>query len=143
MMYETSRVTERNQVDEIRNARLREAVQRLVRAYQPQRIYLFGSAARGDADEESDYDLMVVVRDSAPAARRRSRIAYEALRGTGIAAAPRRHTLGGAARGRSAQETSTPARPRSSLRPRERRALDVAGRLYDALVALLPDEARP
>ena len=68
------------------DSRLGEAVARLVRAYEPQRIYLFGSAARGDVDEDSDYDLMVVVPDSAPAERRRSRLAYEALRGTGTAA---------------------------------------------------------
>ena len=68
------------------DSRLGEAVERLVRAYEPQRIYLFGSAARGDVDEDSDYDLMVVVPDSAPAERRRSRLAYEALRGTGTAA---------------------------------------------------------
>ncbi len=37
------------------------AVQRLVQAFQPDRIYLFGSQARGDATEDSDYDVMVVV----------------------------------------------------------------------------------
>ncbi len=79
-------MTDSSQGAELRNASLRDAVQRLVRAYQPQRIYLFGSAARGDANEGSDYDLMVVVPDSAPARHRRSRIAYEVLRGTGIAA---------------------------------------------------------
>jgi predicted nucleotidyltransferase len=70
----------------IGDARLREVVRRLVRAYEPQRIYLFGSIARGEADADSDYDLMVVVPDSAPAERRRSRLAYQALRGTGTAA---------------------------------------------------------
>ncbi len=65
---------------------LAEAVRRLVAAYQPERIYLFGSVARGDADQDSDYDLLVVVPDDAPPERRRSRIAYEALRGTGTAA---------------------------------------------------------
>jgi len=42
--------------------------------------------ARGDADTDSDYELLVVVPDDAPEARRRSRLAYEVLRGTGIAA---------------------------------------------------------
>jgi predicted nucleotidyltransferase len=70
----------------ITDERLREAVQRLVDVYEPRRIYLFGSVARGDVDHESDYDLLVVVPDSAPADLRRSRIAYEALRGTGTAA---------------------------------------------------------
>ena len=65
---------------------LAEAVRRLVAAYQPERIYLFGSVARGDAGADSDYDLLVVVPDNASPERRRSRLAYEALRGTGTAA---------------------------------------------------------
>ncbi|HZU04751.1 MAG TPA: nucleotidyltransferase domain-containing protein [Chloroflexota bacterium] len=65
---------------------LAEIVRRLVAAYQPERIYLFGSVARGEAGPDSDYDLLVVVPDDAPPARKRSRLAYEALRGTGAAA---------------------------------------------------------
>jgi predicted nucleotidyltransferase len=65
---------------------LGEAVCRLVKAYHPERIYLFGSVARGDAGPDSDYDILVVVRDDAPAERRRSRLAYEVLWGTGVAA---------------------------------------------------------
>ena len=61
-------------------------VERLVEAYQPERVYLFGSQARGDAGPDSDFDLLVVVPDEAPAERRRSRLAYEVLRGTGTAA---------------------------------------------------------
>jgi uncharacterized protein len=66
--------------------RLRLVVDRLINAYQPDRIYLFGSIARGDADEDSDYDLMVLVPDDATPERCGSRLAYQALRGTGIAA---------------------------------------------------------
>ena len=65
---------------------LREVVSRLVAAYQPERIYLFGSAARGDTGPDSDYDLLVIVPDDASEERRRSRLAYTALHGTGIAA---------------------------------------------------------
>ena len=65
---------------------LSEAVRRLVAAYQPEHIYLFGSVARGDASPDSDYDLLLVVPDDAPPERRRSRLAYEALHGTGTAA---------------------------------------------------------
>lgn len=65
---------------------LNEIVRRLVQAYHPERIYLFGSHARGEAGPDSDYDLMVVVPDFAPADQRRSRLAYEALWGTGTAA---------------------------------------------------------
>jgi predicted nucleotidyltransferase len=66
--------------------RLATVVDRLVEAYCPERIYLFGSSARGDAGPDSDYDLMVVVDDQTSAERRRSRLAYERLWGTGIAA---------------------------------------------------------
>jgi len=58
---------------------LGEIVRRLVEAYQPERIYLFGSKARGDASPDSDYDLMVVVPNDAPTERRQSRLAYEQL----------------------------------------------------------------
>ena len=63
-----------------------EIVRRLVRAYQPERVYLFGSSARGDAGADSDLDIMVVVNDNAPPELQRSRRAYEVLRGTGVAA---------------------------------------------------------
>lgn len=68
------------------DAALREIVRRIADAYHPLRIYLFGSKARGTAGPDSDYDLLVVVPDDAPPERRRSRLAYQTLRGTGTAA---------------------------------------------------------
>ncbi len=65
---------------------LAELLRRLVPAYRPERVYLFGSRARGEAGPDSDYDLLLVVPDDASADRRRSRLAYEVLRGTGVAA---------------------------------------------------------
>lgn len=62
---------------------LLEIVTRLVAAYQPERIYLFGSRARGEARVDSDDDLLVVVPASAPRERRESRRAYEVLIGVG------------------------------------------------------------
>jgi predicted nucleotidyltransferase len=41
--------------------KLREAVRRLVAAAHPRRIILFGSRARGDAHEDSDVDLLIVL----------------------------------------------------------------------------------
>jgi len=64
---------------------LTEVVRRLVESYHPLRIYLFGSAARGDAGADSDYDFMVVVPDEAPAELQDCDLAYRALRGLGIA----------------------------------------------------------
>ncbi len=69
-----------------RDPKLKLIVERLIAAYQPDRIYLFGSKARGDADADSDYDLMLIVPDDASDERKGSRLAYRVLRGTGIAA---------------------------------------------------------
>lgn len=69
-----------------RHPDLAEVVRRLIAAYKPERIYLFGSVARGEASPDSDYDLLVVVPDDARPKRRDSALAYQALRGTGIAA---------------------------------------------------------
>ena len=44
---------------------LDEVVRRLVAAYEPERVYLFGSWARGDVGPDSDYDILIVVPDSA------------------------------------------------------------------------------
>jgi predicted nucleotidyltransferase len=63
-----------------------EIVHRLREAYRPERIYLFGSKARGDPGPDSDYDLLVIVPDDAPPEQRTSRLAYEVLWGTGAAA---------------------------------------------------------
>lgn len=64
---------------------LAEIVRRLLAAYEPERVYLFGSRARGEAGADSDYDLLLVVPEDAPPQRGRSRLAYECLRGTGVA----------------------------------------------------------
>ncbi|SRR6266545_2750002 len=65
---------------------LAEIVRRLVAAYHPMRVYLFGSKARAETGPDSDYDVLLVVPDDAAVQRRSSRLAYEALRGTGAAA---------------------------------------------------------
>lgn len=64
-----------------RDELLAEIVRRLVNAYEPSRIYLFGSRARGDAGPDSDYDLMVIVPDDASPERKDSDLAYDALWG--------------------------------------------------------------
>jgi len=49
--------------------KLDKAVDRIVQAMQPEAIYLFGSRARGEEHADSDYDLLVIVPDDAPAER--------------------------------------------------------------------------
>jgi hypothetical protein len=60
---------------------LAEIVRRLIDAYDPLRVYLFGSRARGDFGPDSDYDIMLVVPDSSSPERRRGRLAYRVLWG--------------------------------------------------------------
>ena len=64
---------------------LAEAVRRLRSGLHAERIYLFGSRARDEADEDSDYDFLVVVRDSPLPRYKREQQAFRALCGMGIA----------------------------------------------------------
>ncbi len=43
-----------------------EATRILARCYTPERIYLIGSSARGEARAESDLDFVIVLSDDAP-----------------------------------------------------------------------------
>lgn len=52
-------------------------VRRVVELYAPERVYLFGSKARGDDGPDSDYDVMVVVPDDAAPERLKGRTFYE------------------------------------------------------------------
>lgn len=59
---------------------LGEMVARLTATLDAQRIYLFGSRARGDAGSDSDYDLLVVVEAGDEPLYRLSQRGYRALR---------------------------------------------------------------
>ena len=65
------------------DAHVHEIVRRLVQALQPERIYLFGSRARGNATDDSDYDLLVIVAQSDLPRYKREQAAYGALWGVG------------------------------------------------------------
>ncbi len=65
---------------------LQRLLDRIVPALEPEAVYLFGSWARGDFDEDSDYDLLVIVPDDAPKERRSAVFAHAAKAGTGIPA---------------------------------------------------------
>ena len=67
------------------NRAVEEAVWRLVKFYKPERIYLFGSAARGEVSPDSDLDFLVVVSDDCPREVRLSGDIYLALRGMEVA----------------------------------------------------------
>ena len=48
---------------------LQEVTRRIVASVQPRRVLLFGSAARGRMNKDSDLDMLVVMRGSLTAAR--------------------------------------------------------------------------
>jgi predicted nucleotidyltransferase len=56
-------------------------VRQIVEKVDPVEIYLFGSRARGDARPDSDYDLMIVVRDDFPADQATPSKAFELISG--------------------------------------------------------------
>lgn len=64
-----------------------EAVERLRTSLLAERIYLFGSRARneGDVHGDSDYDFLVVVRESSLPRYKREQKAFRSLCGLGIA----------------------------------------------------------
>ena len=64
---------------------IQEITRRLVEYYQPVKVYLFGSTARGDAGPDSDLDFCVVVPDETATAKLSVRSAWEAVRGVGYA----------------------------------------------------------
>lgn len=66
-----------------REEAIQEIVRRLVDHYHPERIYLFGSTARGDDGPDSDLDFCVVLPDDAPEELMRSGAVYRELRGMG------------------------------------------------------------
>ena len=68
----------------IDDPQLAEIVRRLAEVLRPERIYLFGSHARGEATPNSDYDIVIVVRKPALKPYSYERTAYRALLGLGI-----------------------------------------------------------
>jgi len=69
----------------IDNDKLKIVVDKLVNAYNPNAIYLFGSSAWGRVHQESDLDLLVVVNQSEEKIYKRPIKGIKALRGLKIA----------------------------------------------------------
>lgn len=60
-------------------AELAGMLETLVRTFQPEVAYAFGSHARGEATNDSDVDLMLVVASSDDPSYRRAQAAYRAV----------------------------------------------------------------
>jgi len=68
-------------VANVSSAVMKDVVDRLVQGLHPERIYLFGSRSRGQAGEDSDIDLLVLVTASSLPRHRREALAYDLLWG--------------------------------------------------------------
>jgi predicted nucleotidyltransferase len=64
---------------------LQKVTGRLEAEFHPEEIWLFGSHAWGEPDEDSDLDILVVVPQSAELPVQRAQRAHRCLRGLGIA----------------------------------------------------------
>lgn len=62
-------------------AEINEIKDRFLQAINPKQIYLFGSYARGDIHNDSDYDFYLVFEDNAGDGIKLTQDAYYALRG--------------------------------------------------------------
>lgn len=65
---------------------LAELVHRLVGVFQPERLYLFGSRGRNEADPDSDYDLLMILPQLEAPAYRIAQQAHSLVWGLGISA---------------------------------------------------------
>lgn len=63
------------------SALLNETVRRIVAAFDPIAVYLYGSHAYGQPHQDSDIDLLVVVNESTLPPHQRAVAAYRALQG--------------------------------------------------------------
>ena len=61
-----------------------EAIKRLVKVYNPLTIYLYGDYAWGTPNEESSYDLLIIIESSNERIIKRGYAGFEALWGLGI-----------------------------------------------------------
>lgn len=59
----------------------RELLDKVVAYFDPRRVVLFGSSARGEAGPDSDIDLLVILDDDAPAEHLTLKSGWEARRG--------------------------------------------------------------
>jgi predicted nucleotidyltransferase len=71
-------------LEKISDPKLKTVLDRLVPAFMPSKVYLFGSRAIGNAKSESDYDLLLVVASSEKTRQQRMIQAMDLLWDTGI-----------------------------------------------------------
>lgn len=61
-------------------------LQRIQNAYEPRAVLLFGSRARGDNRPDSDWDLLILLKDDAPEKLLDPYLGWQVRRGAGVSA---------------------------------------------------------
>jgi predicted nucleotidyltransferase len=79
----TGTTTTKTAIQDMGLARL---IERIVESMAPEAIYLFGSRARGTECPDSDYDILVIVPDTAPDATMAPDATYDLARSARVAA---------------------------------------------------------
>jgi predicted nucleotidyltransferase len=74
---------DKSKTNKIPTLTLEEMVTRIVAHFHPQQLILFGSHARGEAREDSDFDLLIIAPSSEPRWRRTVPV-YRLLAGLGV-----------------------------------------------------------
>lgn len=69
----------------ISNTTIDEVKKRLIKVYDPLQMYLFGSYAWGNPTDESDLDILIVIKESNEKRHKRGKPGFEALWGLCIA----------------------------------------------------------
>ncbi len=69
---------------EIQDQKLKTVIDRLVKEFEPTKIFLFGSRAKGTARENSDYDILLLLKKSEISRHERMTKALMALWGCGV-----------------------------------------------------------
>jgi predicted nucleotidyltransferase len=72
-------------VETVSTEMLSEVTRRLAEEFKPEQVWLFGSYAWGQPNQDSDLDLLVIVPGSNESPVRRAQRAHRCLRGLGIA----------------------------------------------------------
>jgi uncharacterized protein len=65
---------------------LEQLLHRIEERWHPYQVWLFGSRARGDASDDADWDLLVVIGDDAPLSEMDPMVGWELQKSSGVRA---------------------------------------------------------